>query len=178
MYSVKPVFFSPLYFCVMHCSSTQDVCIKLTWWEKTETRFESLLICSTVQQIAFQKLPKGNLGGLACGLAEVVQPQSGTVWYWLLDHTPPSHVHSFCPLSFVLVSPAWTPLKSCPRWRRPSAFPERLSFRFGFRGEVVAETSPWHIVRHWTHSSALFFSSLSGTFKCCYLIIFLKGVLL
>lgn len=69
MYSVKPVFF-PLYFCVMHCSSTQDVCIKLTWWEKTEMRFESFVICST------HFLKATSVPG--CGLAEAVRAHSGT----------------------------------------------------------------------------------------------------
>lgn len=129
MYSVKPVFFFPLYFCVMHCSSMQDVCIKLTWWEKTETRFESLMICSTVQPITFQNFPKATWV-LACGLSEVVHAQFRAVWYWLhllLDHTLKSCAFLLS-TELVFVGPAWTPLKSCPCQRLPSVFPERLFF--------------------------------------------------
>lgn len=137
------------------------------------------MICFTIQPIAFQNFPKVTWV-LACGVAEVIQAQSGTV---ILTASaagphPPGHVHSFCPprVLFMSVQPGRhldpVLVGDCRQF-----FQSGASF-FGFRGEVVAETSPWHIVSHCTHSSALFFSCLSGTFKCCYLIIYLKGVLL
>lgn len=114
------------------------------------------MICSTVQ--SHFKTSQRQLGCWLVVFQRWSMLSSGQcdidcICYWT---TPLSHVHSFCPLSwFLLVQPGrhLNPVlvRDCRH------FFQSGSFFFGFRGEVVPETSLWHIVSHCTHSSSLFF---------------------
>lgn len=152
MYSVKPVFFPLVLLCnalFIHAGCLYKAKVMRENWEEVWVIHD--LLHRSANHIS--KLPKGDLaaglwscrggpGSLQCAIASsAAGPHPSKSCAFLLSR-----------VLFLSVQPGRH--LNCVLVKLPSVF-SRAALVFALR-EVVAETSPWHIVSHCTHSSALF----------------------